>query len=175
MKGYFKSPEQTAAMFTADGYLRTGDLGEFDHDGFLSIIGRIKDQFKTDKGKYVTPSLIELQLSKNNDIEQVCVVGTGISQPIALISPSQAGKGKGRDLLNASLLETIDTINPTLQKHEKLAKAVVMKEEWSVDNGLMTPSMKIRRNRIEEIHQAMYSHWFNLEDFVVYEADDQLV
>lgn len=171
MEGYYKEPEKTAEMFTSDGYLRTGDIGEFDHDGYLSITGRIKDQFKTDKGKYVTPSLIELELSKNIDIEQVCVVGTGISQPLALIIPSESGSVKDRDSLSQSLIQSIDELNPTLQSHEKIAKAVIMTEDWNVDNGLMTPSMKIRRNRVEAIHQEMYPIWFKREERVVYERD----
>ena len=170
MEGYFKEPEKTAEMFTSDGYLRTGDIGEFDHDGYLSITGRIKDQFKTDKGKYVTPSTIELELSKNTDIEQVCVVGTGISQPIALIIPSESGRAKEKEDFNQSIIKSIDELNPTLQSHEKVAKAVIMVEDWTVDNGLMTPSMKIRRNRVEAIHQEMYPVWFKQEERVVYES-----
>lgn len=171
MVGYYKAPDQTAAMFTADGFLKTGDVGEFDHDGYLSIVGRIKDQFKTDKGKYVTPSPIELELSKNTDIENLCLVGTGISQPILLVIPSEAGLAKGREALNASILTSLDALNPKLKKHEKIEKAVIMKENWTVDNGLMTPSMKIRRNRIEAIHQPMYQDWFSKKERVVYESD----
>ncbi len=171
MEGYFKQPEQTSEMFTADGFLKTGDIGEFDHDGFLSITGRIKDQFKTDKGKYVTPSLIELQLSKNVDIEQVCVVGTGIAQPIALIIASETGRAKTKEAFNSSIQTTIDQLNPELKTHEKLAKAVIMKEEWTIDNGLMTPSLKIRRNRVEAIHQEMYKSWFERPEEIVYESE----
>jgi len=172
MVGYYKSPEQTAVMFTEDGFLKTGDLGEFDHDGFLSIVGRIKDQFKTDKGKYVTPSPIELELSKNTDLEHICLVGTGISQPIVLIIPSEMGWSKGKEALNRSILDSIDALNPQLKKHERIEKAVIMKENWTVDNGLMTPSMKIRRNRIETIHQPMYSEWFSHKERVVYESEE---
>lgn len=171
MEGYYKAPDQTAAMFTADGFLKTGDVGEFDHDGYLSIVGRIKDQFKTDKGKYVTPSPIELELSKNTDIENLCLVGTGISQPILLVIPSEAGLAKGREAFNASILASLDALNPKLKKHEKIEKAVIMKENWTVDNGLMTPSMKIRRNRIEAIHQPMYQDWFSKKERVVHESD----
>ena len=77
-KGYFKAPEITAEVFDDDGFFKTGDIGEYDHDGFLTITGRVKDQFKTDKGKYISPSNLELALSKNSSIEQICVVGTGI-------------------------------------------------------------------------------------------------
>jgi long-chain acyl-CoA synthetase len=169
MEGYYKEPEKTAEMFTDDGYLRTGDIGEFDHDGYLSITGRIKDQFKTDKGKYVDPAGIELQLSKNTDFEQVCLVGMGIAQPMALIVLSEAAKSKDRQTLNESIIKTIEDLNTSLKAHEKIEKAVVMKEEWTVENGLMTPSMKIRRNRVEGIHQDFYPAWFDREEKVVYE------
>lgn len=169
MQGYFKEPEKTAEMFTEDGYLKTGDIGEFDHDGYLSITGRVKDQFKTDKGKYISPAPIELELLKNNDIEQICVVGTGIPQPIALIVPSENGKGKNRKEFENSIWSTIEEVNPKLESYEKLAKAVVMKEVWSVDNGLLTPTLKVKRNRVESIHRPMYSDWFEHAEKVVYE------
>jgi long-chain acyl-CoA synthetase len=120
----------------------------------------------------VTPSPIELELSKNTDIENLCLVGTGISQPILLVIPSEAGLAKGREALNASILTSLDALNPKLKKHEKIEKAVIMKENWTVDNGLMTPSMKIRRNRIEAIHQPMYQDWFSKMERVVYESDE---
>ncbi|HEY9116791.1 MAG TPA: AMP-binding protein [Roseivirga sp.] len=169
MLGYYKEPEKTAEMFTEDGFLKTGDIGEFDHDGYLSITGRVKDQFKTDKGKYISPAPIELEISKNYDVDQVCIVGTGIPQPIALIVPSEAGLKKSKEALNQSIWETINEINPKLEAYEKVAKAVIMKEVWSVDNGLLTPTLKVKRNRVESIHLPMYPEWFKQQDKVVYE------
>jgi long-chain acyl-CoA synthetase len=169
MKGYYKNPEKTAEMFTEDGFLRTGDIGEYDHDGYLKITGRLKDQFKTDKGKYISPAPIELALSKNNDIEQVCIVGTGIPQPIALIIASESGIAKSKEDFDASIWNSITEVNPSLEAYEKIAKAVIMKEHWSVDNGLMTPTLKVKRNRVEAIHMAMYPAWFEKEEKVVYE------
>jgi len=169
MKGYYKNPEKTAEMFTEDGFLRTGDIGEYDHDGFLRITGRLKDQFKTDKGKYISPAPIELALSKNNDIEQVCIVGTGIPQPIALIIPSESGIAKSKEDFDASIWNSITEVNPSLEAYEKIAKAVIMKEHWSVDNGLMTPTLKVKRNRVEAIHMSMYPAWFEKQEKVVYE------
>ncbi|WP_250434527.1 AMP-binding protein [Hanstruepera flava] len=169
MVGYYKSPEATAAVFDEDGYLKTGDIGEFDHDGFLTITGRVKDQFKTDKGKYISPSHMELLLSSNTDIEQICIVGTGIPQPIALITLSELGKVKSETELTESLVESINTINPSLEKHEMLEKVVVMKEDWNVDNGLTTPSLKVKRNNIEKIHQEFYKAWFESADKVIFE------
>ena len=84
MVGYFKDPETTKRVFTPDGFLKTGDKGTIDQDGFLTITGRLKDQFKTDKAKFIAPAPIETKLLANKDIEQVCVVGSGIPQPIAL-------------------------------------------------------------------------------------------
>src|SRR5690606_16232514 len=85
MMGYYKDPELTAAAFDEEGFLKTGDQAERDAQGYVTIVGRIKDQFKTDKGKYVSPGPIEMTIMSNNDIEQACVVGMGIPQPIALI------------------------------------------------------------------------------------------
>ena len=169
MKGYFKEPEKTAEMFTNDGFLRTGDIGEFDHDGYLSITGRVKDQFKTDKGKYISPAPIELELLKNGDIDQVCIVGTGIPQPIALIVVSELGKPKSKAELEKSLLSTVNELNSRLENYEKIAKVIIMEEDWSVDNGLLTPTLKVKRNRVEAIHKERYGQWFKSEDQVVYE------
>jgi long-chain acyl-CoA synthetase len=127
MKGYYKEPELTAEMFDDEGYLKTGDIGEYDHEGFLTITGRLKDQFKTDKGKYISPSHIELLISQNTDIEQICVVGTGIPQPIALVTLTEFGKAKSKESLSKSLFETVSKVNPKLEKHEKVEKVVIMK------------------------------------------------
>ena len=167
--GYYKDPEETAAVFDADGYLKTGDIGEYDHDGYLTITGRAKDQFKTDKGKYISPAPMELKLSKNSDIEQVCIVGMGIPQPIVLVIPSAQGKAKTQTELSESLLQSLLDINPTLEKHEKIEKAVIMKEDWSIENGLMTPTLKIKRSQVEKIHMPMYRSWFDAEERVLYE------
>jgi long-chain acyl-CoA synthetase len=169
MLGYYKEPELTAESFTEDGYLKTGDIGEYDHDGYLTITGRIKDQFKTDKGKYISPAPIEMEFSKNPDVELICIVGMGIPQPIALVVPSESGKQKGREALAQSLIQTVEELNPKLEKVEKLEKIVVMSEDWTVDNGLLTPTLKIKRNRVEKIHMPMYKEWFEANERVIFE------
>ena len=169
MLGYYKLPEETARVFDSEGYLRTGDVGEYDHDGYLYITGRAKDQFKTDKGKYISPAPIELQLTKNPDIGQVCLVGMGIPQPIMLIILSESGQKKSKELISESLLNSMLQINPTLERHEKIEKAVVMKEDWTVENGLLTPTLKIKRSRVEKIHMPMYKSWFDSEERVIFE------
>ena len=169
MKGYFKEPELTAAMFDDDGYLKTGDIGEYDHDGYLTITGRVKDQFKTDKGKYVSPAPIELELLKNSDIEQICLVGMGIPQTIALVIPSLTSKSKSKEEFNNSLTESVHELNQKIETYERIEKVVIMKEDWTVDNGLLTPTLKVKRNQVEKIHMPMYKSWFEMEEKVIYE------
>lgn len=169
MKGYYKAPELTAEVFDDDGYFKTGDLGEFDHDGYLTITGRLKDQFKTDKGKYISPAPIELELLKSSFIEQICIVGTGIPQPIALITLSAIGKAQSSQEISKHLIHSINTVNHHLEKHEKIEKALIMSEEWTVDNGLTTPTMKIKRNSIEKIHRDKYKSWFKQDEKVIFE------
>jgi long-chain acyl-CoA synthetase len=170
MKGYYKEPELTASMFDDDGFLKTGDIGEYDHDGFLIITGRVKDQFKTDKGKYISPAPIELELLKNLDIEQVCLVGMGIPQPIALVLTSLNARNKSKQDLSTSLKSSLDELNPTLEKHEKIEKVVVMKEDWTIGNGLLTPTLKVKRNQLEKNHMGFYKSWFESEEKVIYEG-----
>lgn len=169
MLGYYKMPEETKASFDEEGYLKTGDIGEYNHQ-YLYITGRIKDQFKTDKGKYIAPAPIELEFLKNRNIEQICVVGMGIPQPIALITLAENSKNLSQVELAASLTETLYQINPTLEKHEKVEKIVIMAEDWTMENGLLTPTLKTKRNQIEKIHQPKYASWFNQKNTVIYES-----
>ncbi len=167
--GYYKEPGLTAELFDAEGFLRTGDKGEIDAEGFLKITGRVKDQFKTDKGKYVSPTPIELKLSSNPDIEQVCVVGMGIPQPIALVVLSAGGKAKPKDQVIQSLSGLLKEINPTLEHYEELKKVVIMKDAWTIENSLLTPTMKVKRNEVEKIHLPKYPMWYEKEGLVVWE------
>lgn len=167
MKGYYKEPELSAASFDEEGYFKTGDKGEYSSDGYLSIIGRVKDQFKTDKGKYVSPAPIEMLLLANPDIEQACVVGMGIPQPIVLVVLSAGGKAKSKEDLIASLSVSLAAVNPGLESYEKLEKMVVLKGDWTVENGLITPTLKVKRNEVEKIHIPKYSAWYNTQPGVV--------
>ncbi len=169
MLGYYKEPEMTAEVMTADGYLRTGDQGKLDADGFLTITGRVKDLFKTDKGKYISPAPIEMKLMNNTDIEQVCVVGMGIPQPIVLLNLSAVGKSKSKEEITRSLSKSLEEINPTLEHYEHLKKAVVIKDEWTITNGLMTPTMKVKRNEVEKIHLPKYPEWYSQSAVVIWE------
>lgn len=165
--GYYKEPELTKELFDEEGYLKTGDQGEISSDGFLKITGRVKDQFKTDKGKYIAPTPIEMKLLANPDIDQVCVVGMGIPQPIALVVLSASGKAKSKEELIVGLESAVAHINPALETYEKLEKIVIMKTDWSVENGLLTPTLKVKRNEVEKIHLPKYSAWYHTQSGVV--------
>lgn len=171
MIGYYKSPGETKESFTDDGYLRSGDIGEIDANGFVTITGRIKDQFKTDKGKYIAPQPIELKFSSNTDVEQVCVVGMGVPQPMALIVLSVAGKAKGKDEIMRSISATLEDVNKDLENYERLNAAVIMNNDWTIENGLITPSLKVKRNEVEKIHLPKYPHWYGLHRKVVWENE----
>ena len=169
MLGYYKSPDITKDSFTADGFLKSGDIGVIDSNGFITITGRIKDQFKTDKGKYIAPLPIELKFSSDPDVEQVCVVGMGVPQPIALIVLSAAGKAKSKEAIADSLAKTLEHVNKELENYERLHAAVIMKGDWTIDNGLLTPSLKVKRNEVEKIHLAKYPMWYAAGGKVVWE------
>jgi long-chain acyl-CoA synthetase len=169
MDGYYKEPQMTADTIK-DGWLHTGDEGYIDEEGYLKITGRVKDLFKTSKGKYVAPNPIEMKISANADIDQVCLVGDGLPQPIALVVLSEQGLKKTRDDLRLSLEKTLSDLNPTLDQHEQVEKAVIMKEAWTVENELLTPTLKIKRNPVEKLKKGHYETWYAAKGMVVWES-----
>jgi long-chain acyl-CoA synthetase len=166
-KGYFKDPEKTAELFTEDGWLRTGDVGRLDEDGYLYVTGRVKEIFKTLKGKYVTPAPIEGAFLRNTDIDQLCLVGAGLRQPIMLVNLNSSAKSKPRETLEKELATTMDQIDAGLEDHEKVAKVIVTREPWSIDNNLLTPTMKVRRNQVEQHYSAIIQANENRRDVKV--------
>jgi long-chain acyl-CoA synthetase len=169
LKGYYKEPEMTASTFDEEGFLKTGDIGEIDSEGYLTLTGRLKDQFKTDKGKYISPAPIETRLLINENIDMACVVGMGIPQPIALIILSASGKAKSKEEIIQNISALFAELNPTLEPFERLEKAVILKDDWTIENGLLTPSLKIKRNEVEKIHLPKYPSWYKQPGLVVWE------
>ena len=173
MLGYYKDDALTASAFTADGFFKTGDKGEYDEAGRLKITGRVKEIFKTSKGKYVSPAPIENRFA-HPTVEAVCVTGLGYPQPFVLLMPSLAARQKlqeARDSVVAAWEALLDEVNATLEDHEKLSHAVVMHEPWTTDNGFLTPTMKIRRSVIEERYRAKVAAWAARGIKVVIEDD----
>jgi len=170
MLGYYNEAAMTAATIDSFGWLRTGDVGEMDADGYLKITGRVKEMYKTSKGEYVAPSQIEMGFASNSNIEQVCVVGEGLPQPVALVVLSELAASQSRDALAESLTQTLATLNPTLRPYERVQKIVVVKEPWTVENDLMTPSMKIRRQQLEKAFAKRVEDWYGVEGKVIWEV-----
>jgi len=169
MKGYYKDPELTAKTLV-DGWLHTGDKGELDEDGFFKVIGRVKDTFKTSKGKFVTPTIIEEEFSGQELIEQICVTGLGITQPVALVCLSEIGQNTIKDHVHKQLQNQMSEVNEKLKTHEKLAAIIVAKEPWSDDNGMLTPTLKIRRGAIYERFKDRLENWCECDENIIWET-----
>ena len=155
MKEYYLDPEKTADAYTDDGYLKTGDVGIMDADGYIKISGRMKEIFKTSKGKYIAPVPIESKLMANSLIEQVCVTGDKLKQPIALVVLSAEAQREDPEKVESSLLATLEQVNASLESHAVLDHIVIMKDDWTVENGLLTPTLKIKRNILEDKYEAL--------------------
>lgn len=170
--GYFKEPKLTQELFTEDGWLKTGDQGKLDQEGFISIIGRVKDNFKTAKGHYVAPAPIENKLNTHEFIEQVCVVGVNLPQPIVLVVLSALGKSKENAEIQEAFEALRNEVNPALKNYEHLRKMVIVKEDWTIENECLTPTMKIKRPSIEQKYQANFENWYAHQESIVYELMD---
>lgn len=169
MTGYYKEPELTAKTLV-DGWLHTGDKGVFDDEGYLKIIGRVKDAFKTTKGKFIVPTIIEDHFSENDLIEQVCVAGLGIPQPVALICLSEIGLRENKDKVTQNLQVEVKRINKELHNHERISTIVIAKEPWSPENKLLTPTLKIRRGAINDRYGDLLAAWHEDTAQVIWEA-----
>ena len=165
MVGYYKRPELNAECFTDDGFFRTGDLGELTSDGQLKLTGRVKELFKTAKGKYVAPAPIEMRLNAHPMVEKAIVAGVGQPQPYALVVPAdglrtQLGDPAVRARVEAAMAGLLIDVNEGLASHEHLVRLVIAREPWSVENGCLTPTMKIKRSRIEAGAAAQVAAWY---------------
>jgi long-chain acyl-CoA synthetase len=175
MMGYYEAPDLTKEMLDDEGFVHTGDLGSIDEKGRLKITGRAKELFKTSKGKYVAPAPIENELLLHDAIEAACVTGGNRPQPFAMVLLAEhirptVGKGatQARAELAASLLEHMKAVNAALNPHEHLEKLVVIGEAWTIENGLLTPSLKIKRAVVESRYAPFVDAWHASPDRVVW-------
>lgn len=173
MQCYYRDAETTAAAFTADGFMKTGEKGVIDAEGNLKITGRFKDNFKTSKGKYVAPAPIVERLSALPLLEACCVAGADRAQPLALVmlgAPAlvKAATAAGRAEFEAALAAHLDRVNATLDSYLHLDALVVVGEEWAVDNGLITPTLKVKRARIDEVYGPHFERWLEAGKKVVW-------
>jgi len=173
MQCYFKEPEKTRETMTDDGWLRTGDVGEFDGEGRLKIIGRAKEQFKSSKGKYVAPAPIEGKLAAFNKIEACMVTGVAFPQPFALamLPPGRWDALKAPDARKAftdELAAHLASVNAQLDPHERLDFVAVVAEQWTVESGFLTPTLKLKRNVAEKHYGPHFEKWAKARTTVVW-------
>ncbi|BFM17990.1 AMP-binding protein [Maricurvus nonylphenolicus] len=147
--GYYKQPEKTAELFQ-DGWLHTGDKARVDEDGFVFITGRVKDYFKTIHGKFVAPPPIEGQFASNEHVEQQCLIGRGFSKTVMVAVLTQAASNEPKQNVETSIQETVTAINNTIEKHARIGAVIITLEPWTIDSGVLTPTLKIRREKIDE-------------------------
>ena len=168
MIGYYKDAAKTAEAMTDDGYFRTGDVGSIDADGYFRITGRAKEAFKTAKGKYVAPAQIENRLGAHGFVEACCVAGSGFPQPFAMLMLSPAARAASRETVTAALATLREQVNATLDPHERLDRLVVVADAWTVDNGLVTPTFKVKRAALEARYGGAFEDWARQDDAVIW-------
>ena len=175
MLGYYKEPDLSREAFTPDGWLHTGDKGQIDAQGNLHITGRVKDLFKTSKGKYVAPAPIEDKLVMHDAVEACVVTGANLGQPLGIVmlnaeALARIADPSAREELKASLEQHLKSINATLDPHEKLKCLVVATIAWTVENDIVTPTFKVKRNRIEDLYSTSYERWESSGQTVIWQG-----
>ena len=171
--GYFKRPDLDAESFTEDGFFRTGDMGELREDGLLKITGRVKELFKSGKGKYVAPAPIENRLNAHPMVESAIVSGVGQQAAYGTLVLAEALRPRVQDAplraeVEQALAALLGEVNAQLVGHEKLHMLVVASVPWTIENGCLTPTMKIKRSRIEGSVAGRVDAWYAAAGLVVW-------
>jgi long-chain acyl-CoA synthetase len=166
MRGYYNKPEETRAVFTSDGWFKTGDIGTMDQDGFLRITDRKKELFKTSGGKYISPQPIEQAIKESRFVNQVVLIGAERKFPAALVVPAWEQiesycKLKGIEVKSHAELcqhpriidliqRQIDALTPNLAKYERIKKVALLENEFTIEGGELTPTLKVKRRVIDQ-------------------------
>ena len=168
MKGYYKNEELTNNTIRG-GWLHTGDKGFLDEDNYLHITGRVADSFKTSKGEYIEPLTLEQHFVNINEIEEVCVVGLGIAQPLCLIQLSEIGKNTSKEAISKMLTDRLNEVNSDLVNYKKISTLIIVNDEWTQQNGIVGPTQKLKRGAIEDKYSQNYLNWHNSSEQVIFE------
>ncbi|EHU9471549.1 AMP-binding protein [Vibrio vulnificus] len=156
--GYYKNDIATQEAFDKEGWLHTGDIGRLDAEGYLTIQGRKKDTFKTAKGKFVSPVPIENKLFEYSRVEMMCLIGLGLPAPILLVVPHNF-PNFDRDRYERTTKRVIAKMNADLESHEQIKGVLMIKDPWSIDNGILTPTLKIKRHVLEQKYHEVGQNW----------------
>jgi long-chain acyl-CoA synthetase len=148
--GYYEMPEKTAEVFV-DGWVHTGDKVKLDEDGYYYITGRVKDYFKTIQGKFVAPTPIENLFAENPYTEQICLLGRGFSKTVMVCVLSAAALEIDDQVVETALIEKVECINADIESHARIGAVIISTEAWTNESALLTPTMKIRREKIDEL------------------------
>ncbi|HLL14123.1 MAG TPA: long-chain fatty acid--CoA ligase [Pyrinomonadaceae bacterium] len=178
MRGYYKKPAETRAVFTEDGWFKTGDIGLLDADGFLKITDRKKELFKTSGGKYIAPSAIEARIKGSRFVNQVVLIGHGRKYPAALIVPDweqlraytqhkgirDAGTSPAELCRNERILDLmqrqVDTLCADLSKYERVKRIALIERELSIEGGELTPTLKVKRRVVDEKYRDVINRLY---------------
>lgn len=180
MQGYYKRPDLTAEVIDEDGWFHTGDIGELSEDGFLKITDRKKEIFKTSGGKYIAPQVMENKFKESRFIEQIMVIGEGEKMPAAFIVPNfefvRHWGEKHNNILPASneelvqnpdvikkIQEEVNHFNEGFGKWEQIKKFELLPNEFSVESGELTPTLKFKRKIILKNHHTEYEKIYNIK------------
>jgi len=168
-------PKKTKEVITEDGYLRTGDKGTIDDENRLSITGRIKELFKTSKGKYVAPGPIENIINNNSNIELSLVGGSGQVNCMTIIQLAEGllekcnSDDKVKSRVTLELTELLGEVNSKIEEYEKVGFFVIAKEPWTIEKEFLTPTMKIKRSKIEESYESKVEGWYSAGQKLIWE------
>jgi long-subunit acyl-CoA synthetase (AMP-forming) len=167
--GYYKNDIATQESFDSEGWLHTGDIGSIDADGYLTIQGRKKDTFKTSKGKFVAPVPIEKKLFEYSRVEMMCLIGLGLPGPILLVVPHDFPHFD-KERYARTTRKVIARMNKELESHEQIKGVLMIQDPWSIENGILTPTLKIKRHVLEQKYHEIGHNWPKGE-MVVWEED----
>jgi long-subunit acyl-CoA synthetase (AMP-forming) len=168
MKGYYKDKERTDETIK-DGWLCTGDQGKIDEDGYLYITGRVKDTFKTSKGEFIEPLGLEKFFGDIVEFEQICIVGLGNPQPMLLVVLSESGKSTDKNLLKSMIENKLVAVNKDLVSYKRISTIIFVKDDWNPENEILTPTMKIKRNKINDKYHGKFEDWSDNKETLIWE------
>jgi long-subunit acyl-CoA synthetase (AMP-forming) len=170
MKGYFKNPKLTEETIS-NGFLNTGDMGELSDDGYLTITGRVKDIFKTTKGEYISPAVLEIPFTEMKIVEQACVMGTLYPQPFVLVSLSKLADRISKKKIANELKSVLDKLNHGVMEYQRLKKVIISKDQWTVENRLLTPTLKMKRSLLSDRYENALKEVYQKNEPVSWEVN----